>query len=157
VSATDRVAAALAAAGIEPELREFPQGTRTAADAAAAIGCQVGQICKSLVFRIGPDGAPLLVITSGSNRVDEARVGALVGGTLGKADADFVREHTGYAIGGVPPLGHAAPLATIFDEDLLRYDVVWAAAGTPMSVFPVAPAVLVEATGAHVAPVSPAG
>jgi len=143
VSATDRVAAALAAAGIEPELREFPQGTRTAADAAAAIGCQVGQICKSLVFRIGPDGAPLLVITSGSNRVDEARVGALVGGTLGKADADFVREHTGYAIGGVPPLGHAAPLATIFDEDLLRYDVVWAAAGTPMSVFPVAPAVLV--------------
>ena len=143
MSATDRVAAALAAAGIEPELREFPQGTRTAADAAAAIGCQVGQICKSLVFRIGPDGAPLLVITSGSNRVDEARVGALVGGTLGKADADFVREHTGYAIGGVPPLGHAAPLATIFDEDLLRYDVVWAAAGTPMSVFPVAPAVLV--------------
>ena len=157
MSATDRVAAALAAAGIEPELREFPQGTRTAADAAAAIGCQVGQICKSLVFRIGPDGAPLLVITSGSNRVDEARVGALVGGTLGKADADFVREHTGYAIGGVPPLGHAAPLATIFDEDLLRHEVVWAAAGTPMSVFPVAPAVLVEATGAHVAPVSPAG
>ncbi len=116
VSATDRVAAALAAAGIEPELREFPQGTRTAADAAAAIGCEVGQICKSLVFRVEPQGAPLLVITSGANRVDEGRVGALVGGTLGKADADFVREHTGYAIGGVPPLGHA----TAAGDDLRR-------------------------------------
>ncbi len=153
------MAAALAAAGIEPQLREFPQGTRTAADAAAAIGCEVGQICKSLVFRVEPQDAPLLVITSGANRVDEARVGALVGGTLGKADADFVREHTGYAIGGVPPLGHAAPLATIFDEDLLGYEVVWAAAGTPMSVFAVEPAVLVAATGGRVAAValSPAG
>jgi prolyl-tRNA editing enzyme YbaK/EbsC (Cys-tRNA(Pro) deacylase) len=127
--------------------REFPEGTRTAADAAAAIGCDVGAICKSLVFRV--DDEPLLVIASGANRVDEARFGAV------KADAAFVREHTGYAIGGVPPYGHARPLRTIVDEDLLRFETVWAAAGTPSSVFPLAPEELVARAGATVARVSP--
>jgi prolyl-tRNA editing enzyme YbaK/EbsC (Cys-tRNA(Pro) deacylase) len=128
-------------------VREFPAGTRTAADAAAAIGCEVGAICKSLVFRVGDE--PLLVIASGANRVDEQRFDAV------KADASFVREHTGYAIGGVPPYGHARPLRTILDEDLLGYDTVWAAAGSPTSVFPIAPDELVRRTGASVQRVSP--
>jgi prolyl-tRNA editing enzyme YbaK/EbsC (Cys-tRNA(Pro) deacylase) len=127
--------------------REFPQGTRTAADAAAAIGCEVGAICKSLVFRAGE--RPLLVIASGANRVDEARLG------VQKADAAYVREHTGYAIGGVPPFGHPRPIETVVDEDLLRFETVWAAAGTPSSVFPIAPDELVTRTGARVARVSP--
>ena len=129
-------------------VREFPAGTRTAADAAAAIGCEVGAICKSLVFRVGDE--PLLVIASGANRVDERRLGAV------KADAAFVREQTGFAIGGVPPYGHARPLRTILDEDLLAYETVWAAAGSPTSVFPIAPEELVRRTGASVQPVSPA-
>ncbi|HEY7618164.1 MAG TPA: YbaK/EbsC family protein [Solirubrobacteraceae bacterium] len=127
--------------------REFPAGTRTAADAAAAIGCEVGAICKSLVFRVGDE--PLLVIASGANRVDEERFGAQ------KADAAFVREQTGFAIGGVPPYGHARPLRTILDEDLLGYETVWAAAGTPSSVFPIVPADLVRLAGATVQRVSP--
>jgi prolyl-tRNA editing enzyme YbaK/EbsC (Cys-tRNA(Pro) deacylase) len=128
--------------------REFPAGTRTAADAAAAVGCEVGAICKSLVFRVGDE--PLLVIASGANRVDEERFGAV------KADAAFVHEQTGFAIGGVPPYGHPRPLRTILDEDLLAYDTVWAAAGTPTAVFPIAPDELVRRTGATVQRVSPA-
>jgi prolyl-tRNA editing enzyme YbaK/EbsC (Cys-tRNA(Pro) deacylase) len=127
--------------------REFPEGTRTAADAAAAIGCEVGAICKSLVFRVGD--APLLIVASGSNRVDEARFGAE------KADAAFVREQTGFAIGGVPPYGHARAIETVVDEDLLAYETVWAAAGTPSSVFPITPAELVARTGARVERVAP--
>jgi prolyl-tRNA editing enzyme YbaK/EbsC (Cys-tRNA(Pro) deacylase) len=127
--------------------REFPEGTRTAADAAAAIGCEVGAICKSLVFRVGD--APLLIVASGSNRVDEARFDAE------KADAAFVREQTGFAIGGVPPYGHARAIETVVDEDLLAYETVWAAAGTPSSVFPIAPAELVARTGGRVERVSP--
>ncbi len=127
--------------------REFPAGTRTAADAAAAIGCEVGAICKSLVFRVGDE--PLLVIASGANRVDEQRFGAV------KADAAFVREQTGFAIGGVPPFGHARALETVVDEDLLGYETVWAAAGTPSSVFPIAPADLVARTGGRVGRVAP--
>jgi prolyl-tRNA editing enzyme YbaK/EbsC (Cys-tRNA(Pro) deacylase) len=127
--------------------REFPEGTRTAADAAAAIGCEVGAICKSLVFRVGD--APLLIVASGSNRVDEARFEAE------KADAAFVREQTGFAIGGVPPYGHARTIETVVDEDLLAYETVWAAAGTPSSVFPIAPAELVARTGGRVERVSP--
>jgi prolyl-tRNA editing enzyme YbaK/EbsC (Cys-tRNA(Pro) deacylase) len=127
--------------------REFPEGTRTAADAAAAIGCEVGAICKSLVFRVGD--APLLIVASGSNRVDEARFDAE------KADAAFVREQTGFAIGGVPPYGHARTIKTVIDEDLLAYETVWAAAGTPSSVFPIAPAELVARTGGRVERVSP--
>ena len=128
--------------------REFPAGTRTAADAAAAVGCDVGAICKSLVFRVGDE--PLLVIASGANRVDEERFGAV------KADAAFVREQTGFAIGGVPPYGHPRPLRTVLDEDLLGYETVWAAAGTPTAVFPIAPDELVRRTGATVQRVSPA-
>jgi prolyl-tRNA editing enzyme YbaK/EbsC (Cys-tRNA(Pro) deacylase) len=150
MGATDRVSAALARAGVDVEIRDFPAGARTAAEAAAAVGCDVGQICKSLVFRVDGD-RPLLVIASGSNRVDEARFGAV------KADAAFVREHTGYAIGGVPPLGHATPIETVVDEDLLRYDVVWAAAGTPTAVFAIAPERLVAVTGGRVAAVSTDG
>jgi prolyl-tRNA editing enzyme YbaK/EbsC (Cys-tRNA(Pro) deacylase) len=127
--------------------REFPAGTRTAADAAAAIGCEVGAICKSLVFRVGDE--PLLVIASGANRVDEERFGAV------KADAAFVREQTGFAIGGVPPFGHVRAIETVVDEDLLAYETVWAAAGTPSSVFPLAPADLVARTGGRVARVAP--
>jgi len=133
-------------------VRHFPGGTRTAQDAAAAIGCEVGQICKSLVFRVGDEA--LLVVTSGVNRVrtdrlrllgtGEARFGAR------KADAGFVRETTGFSIGGVPPFGHRRPIETIVDEDLLGYDVVWAAAGTPTAVFPIKPADLVERCGGRV-------
>jgi prolyl-tRNA editing enzyme YbaK/EbsC (Cys-tRNA(Pro) deacylase) len=147
MGAVDRVVAALARAGVDPEIREFPEGTRTATEAAAAVGCEVGQICKSLVFRVGGD--PLLVIASGANRVDEARFGAT------KPDAAFVRETTGFAIGGVPPVGHDRPIDTVIDEDLLRYDVVWAAAGTPRAVFAIAPDALVAACGGRVARVSP--
>jgi len=147
VSAVDRVAEVLRAAGVDAEIRAFPEGTRTAEEAARAVGCEVGQICKSLVFRVGD--APLLIVASGANRVDEARFGAT------KADAGFVREQTGFAIGGVPPVGHARPIDTVLDEDLLAYDVVWAAAGTPRAVFAIAPDRLVAASNARVAPVSP--
>ena len=128
--------------------REFPEGTRTAQDAAAAIGCTVGQIVKSLVFL--RDGEPILVLCSGANTVDAQRLG------LDKADANVVRRATGFAIGGVPPYGHPAPLETLVDEDLLGYDEIWAAAGTPRSVFPLTPDELVERTGGTIARVSPA-
>jgi prolyl-tRNA editing enzyme YbaK/EbsC (Cys-tRNA(Pro) deacylase) len=128
--------------------REFPEGTRTAQDAAAAIGCEVGQIVKSLVFL--RDAEPVLVLCSGANTVDARRLG------LEKADAGVVRRATGFAIGGVPPYGFPAPLETLVDEDLLGYDEIWAAAGTPRSVFPLTPAQLVERTGGTVAGVSPA-
>ena len=147
MSAVDRVAAVLRDAGVDAPIREFPEGTRTAPEAAAAVGCEVGQICKSLVFRVGDE--PLLVVASGSNRVDEARIGA------GKADARWVRDHTGFYIGGVPPVGHPRAIDTVVDEDLLRYDVVWAAAGTPRAVFAIAPDRLVAISGARVARVSP--
>jgi prolyl-tRNA editing enzyme YbaK/EbsC (Cys-tRNA(Pro) deacylase) len=128
--------------------REFPEGTRTAQDAAAAIGCSVGQSVKSLVFV--RDQQPVLVLCSGSNTVDAQRLGLM------KADADVVRRATGFAIGGVPPYGHPAPLDTLVDEDLLGHDEIWAAAGTPRSVFQLTPAELVERSGGTVARVSPA-
>ena len=131
----------------------FPEGTRTAVDAAAAIGCDVGQIVKSLVFR-REGGEPLLVLASGSNRVDEAKVAGLVGEAIGKADAAFVRGATGFAIGGVPPAGHVAAIETLVDEDLLAYDEVWAAAGTPRTVFPLTPAELLSLTDGRVAGVA---
>ena len=128
--------------------REFPEGTRTAADAAAAIGCEVGQIVKSLVFRRGEDA--VLVLCSGANTVDADGLG------LEKADAAFVREVTGFAIGGVPPYGwRVAPGETLLDEDLMGYDEVWAAAGTPRSVFPLSPGELRERTSGHVRRVAP--
>jgi prolyl-tRNA editing enzyme YbaK/EbsC (Cys-tRNA(Pro) deacylase) len=140
-----RVQAALAEAGLDAEVRELPDSTRTAPEAAAAVGCQLGAIVKSLVFRAG--ATPVLALVSGDRRADEARLGALVGAPLGRADAEFVREATGYAIGGVPPLGHPAPLTTVMDEGLWRFETVWAAAGTPRCVFPVAPGALARALG----------
>jgi len=153
-AATERVAAALRAAGVEPDLHEFPQGTRTSQDAADAVGCDVAQIAKSIVFRLErPGEAPeaLLVIASGPNRVDVEKAGALAGGVLSKADADFVRDQTGYAIGGVPAVGHARALPVLVDEDLCAFDVVWSAAGTPSAVYPIELKRLVELTGGRVA------
>jgi prolyl-tRNA editing enzyme YbaK/EbsC (Cys-tRNA(Pro) deacylase) len=130
-----------------PGAVEFPDGVHTAAQAAAAIGCDVAQIVKSLVFLRA--GAPLLVLCSGANTVDEAALGVT------KARADVVREATGTPIGGVTPYGHPAPLPTIIDEDLLGFDVVWAAAGTPRHVFPLSPAELLERTGGIAQRVAP--
>ena len=153
-AATERVLAALRAAGVEVELRSFPEGTHTAPQAAAAVGVEVGQIVKSLVFARPGSGRLLLVLTSGANRVDERRLGELVGEPVGRADADAVRAATSFAIGGVPPVGHAEPLETLVDSDLLRYDEVWAAAGTPRDVFAIAPAELVRVSGGRVAAVA---
>jgi prolyl-tRNA editing enzyme YbaK/EbsC (Cys-tRNA(Pro) deacylase) len=131
------------------EIRRFPEGTRTAEDAARAIGCEVGQIVKSLVFTAA--GRPVVALVSGANRLDPVRLAAVAGGPVEKADAESVRRATGYAIGGVPPFGHASALPVFMDRDLERYDVVWAAAGRPDSVFPITPARLVELAGARVA------
>jgi prolyl-tRNA editing enzyme YbaK/EbsC (Cys-tRNA(Pro) deacylase) len=141
--------------GIDTQVVEFEQATRTAQDAADAIGCDVGQIVKSLIFR-SQSGQGVLVLTSGSNRVDEQRVRDLIGEPLGKADADFVRAATGYAIGGVPPFGHAGQLSTYIDEDFLQYETIWAAAGTPNAVFQLTPDELVSNSGGQLAAVSEA-
>ncbi len=141
----------LAVSGIAEQVAELPQSTRTAAEAAAAIGCEIAQIAKSLIFRRLDTDQPVLVIASGPNRVDEQVVSDLVGAEIAKADADFVRAATGYAIGGVPPFGHATPIDDIvIDQDLLSFDVIWAAAGTPRSVFPIDPRRLVEITAGQV-------
>lgn len=134
-------------------VQRFPAGTRTAADAAAAIGCDVAQIVKSLVFTA--DDEPVLVLTSGANRVDTGAVAGLLGADrVAKADADQVRTATGFAIGGTPPFGHPAPLRTLVDRDLLDHEVVWAAAGTPDSVFPLSPDVVVACSNGTVADVA---
>ena len=148
MSSTSRVKEALEAAGLATRVVEFPQTTRTAADAAKAIGCEVGQIVKSLVFRVGND--PLLILASGTNRVNEGAVAITIGAKIAKADADFVRERTGFVIGGVPPVGHLAPIRTLIDEDLLRFERIWAAAGTPNSVFELTAADLPRLTGGTV-------
>ncbi|HEY8812135.1 MAG TPA: YbaK/EbsC family protein [Candidatus Dormibacteraeota bacterium] len=129
----------------EFEVRRFPEGTRTAEDAAGAIGCSLGQIVKSLVFLAA--GRPVVALVSGANRLDTARLGGLAGDPVVKADAETTRVATGYAIGGVPPFGHAQPLAIYVDRDLLGYAVVWAAAGRPDSVFAVTPERLLEISG----------
>ncbi|OWY62848.1 hypothetical protein B7486_56230, partial [cyanobacterium TDX16] len=148
------VVAAATAAGLDVTVSEFPDGTRTAADAAAAVGTDVGSIVKSLVFRVvgGPHGDRIvLALVGGADRLDESRLAAAAGAERAeRVDAAVVREATGYAIGGVPPVGHPAPLPTWVDDRLLEPDVVWAAAGTPRHVFSVAPADLVAATGATV-------
>lgn len=145
-----RVQATLQSLGYTGEVLELEASTRTAVEAASAAGCEVGQIVKSLVFRLDPPGDALLVLVSGANRVHEKRLGRLMGGVLERADADWVREISGYAIGGVPPVGHKTPLTTVMDEDLLQYEVVWAAAGTPNAIFPIAPADLQHYSGARV-------
>jgi prolyl-tRNA editing enzyme YbaK/EbsC (Cys-tRNA(Pro) deacylase) len=144
-----KVQAALAAAGSAARVVEMPESTRTAEEAAAACGCAVGQIVKSLVFRGADSGRAWLILVSGANRVHEKRLGRALGEALERADADFVRAATGYAIGGVPPLGHAAPLAVVMDEDLFGHGTLWAAAGTPRAVFPTTPAELERLTGAR--------
>ena len=142
-----------AALGERFTVLEFDAGTRTAADAATAVGCTVAEIAKSLVFRARETGRPVLVVASGVNRVDEKKVAALLGEKIARADADFVREQTGFAIGGVPPVGHAVAPATLIDEDLLQFETIWAAAGTPNAVFKLRPGELVELTGGRVAEV----
>jgi prolyl-tRNA editing enzyme YbaK/EbsC (Cys-tRNA(Pro) deacylase) len=143
-----RVADALRAAGIDAEIKELSASTRTAEEAAAAIGTTVPRIVKSLVFLA--DGAPILALVSGSNRLDTDRLGAALGRAITRADAAAVRAATGFAIGGVPPIGHTTALDVLIDRDLLQYDVVWAAAGTPNAVFPIAPDALVSASSGRV-------
>ena len=129
-------------------VREFPQGTRTAVDAAGAVGCDVGQIVKSLVFIAA--GRPVVALVSGANRLDEGRLAAVAGEPVAKADADTARTATGYAIGGVPPFGHATDVPVFMDRDLFGYGVVWAAAGRPDSVFEIQPERLRELSKAMV-------
>lgn len=148
-----RVQEALGALGLGHEIVDLGLSARTAADAAGAVGCRVDQIAKSLVFRLRESGRPLLVVTSGAHRVNEATVAALVGETLDRADADFVRTETGFAIGGVAPLGHVRPVLTLIDEHLLTFEEIWAAAGHPNMVFRLRPADLVAMTGGRVAAV----
>ena len=133
---------------MEVDARVLPDSTRTAPEAAAAVGCEVGAIVKSLVFRIGDEA--VLALVSGANRADEGLLEAGFGARVERADADFVRAATGYSIGGVPPLGHPRPLRTLVDEDLLDHPVVWGAAGTPRSVFPMEPRELARLTGGTV-------
>jgi prolyl-tRNA editing enzyme YbaK/EbsC (Cys-tRNA(Pro) deacylase) len=139
-----RVQNALTELGYSGQVVEHEASTRTAVEAAQAAGCEVGQIVKSLVFRLQPANEPILVLVSGPNRVHEKHLGHLLGGVLERADADYVREVSGYAIGGVPPAGHKTRLKTYVDEDLLQYKTVWAAAGTPNAVFEVSPQELVR-------------
>jgi prolyl-tRNA editing enzyme YbaK/EbsC (Cys-tRNA(Pro) deacylase) len=149
-----RVQDALRAAGFAYEVVESPEPTRTAAEAARRVGCQVGQIAKSLVFRTATTGRPVLVIASGANTVNEFRIGMYLKEAVARAPAAFVREVTGFAIGGVPPLGHARPLPTFIDQDLLSYPEIWAAAGTPYALFRLLPADLVRMTGGQVVKVT---
>ena len=135
--------------GLDIDVRQFPQGTRTAVEAAAAVGCELGQIVKSLVFEC--DGEPVLALTSGRKRVDTAALGRVLGGSIERADADTVRDATGYAIGGTPPFGHTQPLRTVVDATLLEYENVWAAAGTPWTVFEICSDTLVRSTSGTVA------
>jgi len=140
-----RVIDAGRAAGVDVEPVRFPDATKTAADAAAAIGCDVGQIVKSLIFAV--DGDVVLAYVSGSNQLDEHKLAAAAGGTTcSRVDADVVREATGFPIGGVPPFGHKSALPVFVDPDLLQYDVVWAAAGTWNDVFSLSPADLLRAS-----------
>ena len=148
-----RVRAALRAAGHPDAIEAFPAGTRTAADAAAAIGCTVAQIAKSIVFRA--DDRAAVVIASGANRVDPARAGAALAVALTRADAAFVRETTGFAIGGVAPVGHTAPPLLLLDEDLFALGTLWAAAGSPHHVFRTNAPALQRLTGAAVAAIRP--
>ena len=149
-ASAQRVQDRLAEIGFANRVIEMPDSTRSAADAAEAVGCTVAQIAKSILFRAARTGRPVLVIASGVNRVDEARVGEALGEPLAKADAEFVRAGTGFAIGGVPPIGHGGPVEIFIDEDLLQHSEIWAAAGTPRCVFRLTPDDLVRMTGGRV-------
>ena len=138
----------LSSADLSVTVKAFPDGTRTATDAARAVGCELGQIVKSLVFMAG--GHPVVALVSGSNRLDEKRLGSVAGLPVTKADAEIARSSTGYSIGGVPPFGHATNIPVFMDRDLFSYDVVWAAAGRPDSVFEISPERLRELSGATI-------
>ena len=152
IDAVDRFTGEAEASGLIIDVRRYPDGTRTAADAAAAVGCEIDQIVKSLVFVA--DVRPVLVLCSGARRVDENLLAEHVGAEIRIAGASEVRAATGYAIGGTPPLGHTVPLRTIIDPHLMEFDEVWAAAGTPDSVFAVTPKALVKATSGAVVAVT---
>jgi prolyl-tRNA editing enzyme YbaK/EbsC (Cys-tRNA(Pro) deacylase) len=143
-TSAQKVQAALAKSGLSLQVIELPASTRTAQEAANTVGCQVGQIVKSLVFKTARSNQPVLILVSGANRVSDRVLGELAGESLVKADADFVRQQTGFAIGGVPPLAHSQTLQTWIDEDLFAYDKLWAAAGTPNAVFCLTPAELLR-------------
>jgi prolyl-tRNA editing enzyme YbaK/EbsC (Cys-tRNA(Pro) deacylase) len=153
--AAQKVQAAIAERGLDRQVIELPVSARTSQQAADALGVSVGQIVKSLVFTV--DGRPLLVTASGANRVDERRLAQLAGGVIRRADPDTVKRATGYTIGGVPPIGLESELAVYVDRDLLTYELVYAAAGLPECVFPIAPAELVRATGGQVVDIKEAG
>ena len=144
-SANERFSAAATRLGLEPDIVQFPEDTRTAAQAAAALKCELGQIIKSLVFKC--EEQPVLALTAGDRQVDTEKLGALCGGTIGKADAKIVREATGFAIGGVPPFGHASQLSCWIDQNIYRYEMAWGAAGTPDTVFAIHTAYLVRLSG----------
>lgn len=149
-----RVQAALAAAGVDFQVMELPASTRTAQEAADAVGCHVDQIAKSIVFRARTSGRPVMVVASGAHRVDPAKVEALLGEPVDLADPEFVRRATGFAIGGVPPLGHLQSLLIYLDESLRENDTIWAAAGTPRAVFALKADDLPGLTGGSFAPVA---
>ncbi len=152
--AAHRVETAAVELGLAIEIRIMPASTRTAVEAAQAVGSTVGQIVKSLVFKGKQSGKAYLLLVSGTNRVNEKAIASHLGEAIERPDADFVREATGFAIGGIPPLGFATPLHTWMDEDLLQYETVWAAAGTPNAVFSVDPGALRTAVGAHIVKVT---
>ena len=145
-----RVRDTLARLGLAAEVKEFDASTRTSADAAAAIGCEVAQIAKSVIFRARNSNQPVLVIASGINRIDEKKLETALGDKIGRADAEFVRNTTGFAIGGVAPVGHTGPVRIFIDQDLDQYAEIWAAAGSPNAVFRLTPADLRRVTGGTV-------
>lgn len=149
-SAASSVQSTLRRLGVDAVVRELPASTRTAREAALAIGCSVAQIAKSIVFRQTESGAPVLVVASGTNRISERLVGAALGTPIEKADAGYVRSRTGFAIGGVPPVGHDREITTLLDEDLFAYLTIWAAAGTPHAVVRLTPDELLRASGGEV-------
>ena len=149
-ASAQRVQDTLKNLGFSYQVIELAQTTRSASDAAKAVGCEIGQIAKSLVFKTKYTKKPILVIASGSNRVNEKRIADLIDEPVGKADADFVRQKTGFSIGGVPPVGHLEKLITFIDEDLMQYEKIWAAGGSPNAVFKLNPSDLVKMTGGRV-------
>ena len=152
MNAIDRFLGEAEASGLDIEVQRYPDGTRTAADAAAAVGCKIDQIVKSLVFMA--DVRPILILCSGARRVDEEKLAEYIGTEIRIAGASEVRAATGYAIGGTPPLGHTVPLKTVVDPHLMEFEEIWAAAGTPDSVFPIQPKELVKATSGAVVAVT---
>lgn len=140
----------LAARGLPNQVVELPDSTRTAQEAANTIGCDISQIAKSIIFRRKAADLPLLIVASGTNRVNERAISHLLNEKIGKADADFVQKHTGYVIGGVPPFAHKESIETLIDEELMKYKVIWAAAGHPKAVFQLTPEQLVELTNGKV-------